>query len=126
MSPCTAARGRAAGLLASMLAAWIVACAPAPPPSGGSVGPQAAAAAVPPAPARAVELARPAPDRPAPAPSEGQGPTTPSELGPDLADLGPFEVETWAQAARRADARVARAEARAELERLRTEIDAGP
>jgi hypothetical protein len=114
-------------LIAGLALAACADGAPRAPTGVGPAGPPPPSAASARAP---IELARPdaePPDAavvaPAPPPSAPPAPAVP---GPDIVDLGPFEVLTWGQALERAERRITSANADAELAALRQEIEGRP
>jgi hypothetical protein len=122
-----AARARLA--IAALL---LAACSPDAPPAPSGVGPADAPRAASSAARPRLELTTPpsevAPPAPAPVPLVAQPTPAPAAplIGPDIADLGPFEVTTWADARARAEKRITLDNARAELATLRAEIEGRP
>ena len=116
--------------VAALAAVLAAACAPEAAPAPVGVGP----ASNPPAQADArtkVELERPEPPPlatvPTPAPEAAPEPAAKSGvIGPDIADLGPFEVMSWQEAKARAEKQIQPDTADLELEKLRNELENRP
>ncbi len=113
------------------LLALLAACAPSAPPAAEGVGPSSSARAITPESPPKVELA--APDRPqpvvvAPTPEPVPEPAVSKAavIGPDIQDLGPFDVVRWDEARQRAEQRITTENADAELAKVRGEIEGRP
>jgi len=113
----------AVAVLAVLLAGCSPETAPAPEGVGPASSPRTSATERP-----TLELARPDPPAaaaPVPAP-EPATPPQPAVIGPDIADLGPFDVLGWDEAKARAGQQIQPGNADAELEKLRVELENRP
>lgn len=122
----TSTRACLAALLAS-----IAACGPSAPPAAEGVGPSSSARAQSTESRPKVELARPEPAptvvvAPTPEPVPEPVAPKPSVMGPDISDLGPFEVIGWDEARQRAEQRITAENLDAELSKVRGEIESRP
>lgn len=118
--------GRGCAVLA--LVAASASCAQDSVPEPDGVGPDSNAHVATPAARSSVELTQPNESAAAVALPVAERATTAGTvvIGPDIADLGPFDVLTWDAAVAQAAQRIQPDEADAELARLRTEIEGRP
>jgi hypothetical protein len=121
---------RVAHTLALALALLAASCSEAPAPEPEGVGPSSNAHTASTASRAPLELTRPAqevrvePATTASAPSETTRP--PATIGPDIADLGPFDVISWDEAVSRAAQQIQASNAAAELVKLQAELESRP
>ncbi len=113
-----------------MLAA-AAACAPSAPPSAEGVGPSSSARAQSTESRPKVDLATPEPVQPVvvtPTPEPAPAPVVSkaAAIGPDIQDLGPFDVLRWDEARQRAEQRITPENVDAELAKVRGEIEGRP
>jgi len=118
------------GILAVVLAS-LAACGPAAPPPAEGVGPTSSARAQSAESPPKVELARPEPAPPVvvaaiPEPVPEQVAPKAAVIGPDIADLGPFDLIRWDEVRQRAEERITAENLDAELSRVRGEIESRP
>lgn len=108
--------------LTVLLALTCAACTPdSPAPDVAGISPDRAAPTQP-APRAEVELSAPAAQAPTPATTEAVVVAPSAKIVFEIAPYGRFEVVTWAEAARRAEAQITRENGQAELRRLRQDL----
>ncbi len=116
--------------IAALLAWSLASCAPDAAPAPEGIGPATSVGGSGGDERKPLDLARPDPvaEEPpqAPVPPPPQAVVTPAPIGPDIADLGPFDVLTWDEARVRAAQQIKPETAAAELERLRAELENQP
>lgn len=119
----------ASGSIAALLAWSLASCAPDAPPASEGIGPANSVSSSGEE-RQPLDLARP---DPVAEPSQQAPPAPPppvvvpeAPIGPDIADLGPFDVLTWDESRARAAQQIKPETAAAELERLRAELENQP
>lgn len=123
-------RGTVLAQLGAVLA-LLAACSQTQTPAPEGVGPSSSARATSTESRPKVDLAAPEPPKPVVvAPSPTPEPAPPASkaavIGPDIADLGPFDVLRWDEARERAEQRILPENADAEMGKLRAEIEGRP
>jgi hypothetical protein len=111
------------------LALLAAACSEAPAPEPEGVGPSSNAHAASGASRAPLELTRPDPTarvEPAVTPSAPGETRPPPAIGPDIADLGPFDVISWDEAVSQTAQRIQASNAAAELVKLQAELESRP